>query len=712
MAAETYNIDPELLTEFLDEAADTLAPLEGLLIELEADPGDIDIVNKIFRPVHSLKGNASFFGMMRIKELSHKMENLLDLVRNDKLAASREVVNALLPGVDTIRGILQRMRTGAPESVDEEEFKGVMEAVERAGGAGEADITSILRQVSDILAAVKFNLPADKLHTVDELLKTISRFSPSERKGGGVGGTGGGGTGGDAKPPQPLSVIYHTLREPFDKFLDEDKSTLVLESLRALETMAASDETMAIVRDALDGYETFVSKIGFDPLLRELILEKAEKLKLAGVWAARESAPPPDAAPQTPASQSDAKPAAPRGQPHADAEKTMRVSERRIDAFLSYVGELVVVEEMFNVLQLRLSETTGTGGISHEFKRVIETFSVLSDDLRQSILAVRKVPVKNILQKAPRIIRDIAAKTGKEVDVVIEGEEINIDKSYIDILDAPLTHMARNAIDHGIEHPADRVALGKPPAGSITVAVRELENEIELKLTDDGKGINFEGLKRKALELGLIQDGQSLDQRAVVDLMFQAGVSTAKEVTDVSGRGVGMDVVKRNIDSCGGSIVIDSQEGKGSTFRILLPKSVSTQIMDGFLVQSAATTYALPLDAVSECFSPPDADIVSVAGKPEMVRRRGDLFPVIQLRKTLDGKNNFARTGGVHLMVALSVDGGIKALRVDAIIGMRKVVVKDVKGIVFEDDIYKGSAIMGDGSVAMIIDVAKLAKRR
>ncbi|MBF0303238.1 MAG: chemotaxis protein CheW, partial [Desulfamplus sp.] len=396
-----------------------------------------------------------------------------------------------------------------------------------------------------------------------------------------------------------------------------------------------------------------------------------------------------------------------RTERNLEADKTMRVSEKSIDSFLEYVGELVVVEEMFNYLQKKFASLSLDQNIAKNFKRVIETFSTLSDSLRNSILEIRSVPAQALLQKAPRIIRTVADDAGKVVDVTIEGENIRIDKSYVELLDAPLTHIVRNAVDHGIEPPSERISAGKSEKGSVKITVQENRENIELIVSEDGRGLNLPAIAAKAAEMGLIARGQKLDENKIIDMLFMSGVSTAKEVTDVSGRGVGMDVVKKNIDSAGGFINVETREGHGTTFKITLPKSVSTQIVDGFLVKSGNETYVLPMEIIGESFVPDKKDISTVSGgKGEMVLRRGVLMSVVHLSKVL-GMDNCADISEPIDKVMITIEMGEKnyALCVDDILGVQKVVVKHVEALPVERDCFEGAAMMGDGSVAMIISV-------
>lgn len=549
-----YEVNRELLLGFLDESMEGLALVESLFVRLETEPGDMDNINAIFRPVHSLKGNSAYFGLMKVKELSHKMETVLDALRKNTLQVSGAVIDALLPGVDLLKAMLARVREGGSECAAPEE-----------------------------LAA----------------------------------------------------------------------------AIAALDNALSGKSAAPVV--------------------------------------------------QAPVKQKDAA-------TEPQKERTMRVSEGSIDSFLGHVGDLVVVEEMFAYLWKKLQ--VRNDDITKEFRQILHTFSALSNNLRTDILAIRKVEAATLLQKAPRVIRDIAAHSGKNITVTCRGDGLKIDKSYIDLLDAPLLHMARNAADHGIETPEKRAAAGKPKEGNICIELEEKENVLELSIRDDGNGLNYEAISRKAAALGLIAPGDALTDEMVTDLIFASGVSTAETVSDISGRGVGMDVVKRAVESAKGKITIVSVKGKGCTFSVSLPRNVSTRILDGYLVRSGGgEIYVLPMGSVVEAFSADRKELSSVAGKGRMALRHGKLMPVVALGEKLAGHGAVGarfphpENGGDKMtMVCVKAGKNLCAISVDGILGVQKIVAKPVLGVAVENNIFDGAAMLGDGRVAMIISESGLVK--
>ena len=389
--------------------------------------------------------------------------------------------------------------------------------------------------------------------------------------------------------------------------------------------------------------------------------------------------------------------------------KTMRVTEASIDSFLAYVGDLVVIREMYEHLQTRLAGRNLVQDAS-EMRRVNDSFIDLSMKLQNSIMDIRKAPIGNLMQRSPRIIRDVATAKGKKIETVISGADVMIDKSLIETLEGPLIHMVRNAADHGVEIPADRLAAGKNPVGKVWISAEETPETITISVRDDGKGLDRTALGKKGVEMGLIEEGQELTESVILKLLFSPGVSTAESVSDISGRGVGMDVVRSNIEEMGGSIRVSSEQGKGSIFTIEMKKTVNTQIIDGFAIIDQDNPFIIPMDRVIRCFRPGECTIQGVMDKGVFVRDGDELIAVY----------NFGRICGVLggeladptdsiLIVLHGLDEKI-ALQVDGIDSVKQVVLKDVEGLHGDNKMFVGGAVMGDGKVAMILDVDELVK--
>jgi two-component system, chemotaxis family, sensor kinase CheA len=330
--------------------------------------------------------------------------------------------------------------------------------------------------------------------------------------------------------------------------------------------------------------------------------------------------------------------------------------------------------------------------------------------LQRSIMAVRKVPVNLVLDRVPRLVRDLSEQVGKRAAVRLVGGDICVDKSLLESFEAPLVHMVRNAVAHGLEAPADRQRQRKPSAGQVEIAVSETSAEFICSVRDDGAGIDVDALRAKAVSLGVLTErvAAQLTRQEAFQLVFAAGLSTTKKVTDVSGRGVGMDVVRRNVSQLGGRIDIASEPGVGSTFTVCLPKAVTVQILDGFLVQVGNERLVLPLRAISESFRPTLDQLHTVAERGECVSRRGRIFPLVRFNRVL-ALGAVDRCPSEAIVVSIEVAGGTPAgLLVDQVLGVQQVVLREVSGIDTKAQVFAGGAVLGDGRVAMVVDVEKL----
>jgi len=724
---QNYDINPELLSGFIYESLEGLEPLDTLLIELEKNPADSELVNTIFRPVHSIKGSSAFFGLLKIKELAHKMEDLLDNIRQKKIKISKDVISVLLPGLDLLRSMFDNIRGGTKEIDDEASFQKtinlIIEISEKKYDPFKEDkvenSATFLKDLIFKLEDLRRYIQPDLTYFIDDAEKIITKIMPEETTS--VLTSKDSDVCENRELAELLKTTLHLLETPIEDVLDTEISKKIKKKLLKLQQAADSPETKSIISESVEIYDAFMKDIGFDSLLQKTLTENINILQETGKWKTEKII---DADSETTEKKKSAAQEASKERRSgidrrdvftAAAEKTMRVSEKNIDSFLSYVSELVVVEEMFNYLQKKLVSSSASRSIADDFKRVIETFGNLSGNLRKSILSIRTVPVKSVLQKAPRIIHDIAAAGNKKVDVKIEENNILIDKSYIEMLDAPFTHIIRNAVDHGIESEKERISAGKPPKGNILITMQEFENNMELTISDDGKGLNYGAITKKAEEMEIIAKGQILEENAVVDLLFVSGVSTAEKVTDVSGRGVGMDVAKKNIEAAGGKIMIESKQGQGSTFTISLPKSVSTQIMEGFLVRTGNDIYVMPMELIGESFALKTGDISSVKKKGEMLLRRGGLFPILRLGAKLNknykkSPENICSAAEEKIAISININSKQYALCVDEIVGVQKVVVKNIEALPIKKKLFDGAAMLGDGSVAMIIGADGLSR--
>lgn len=686
MNIEEQGVDRELRADFIDESLDALQQVSSLLVALESHPDDMDAVQTIFRPVHSIKGNAAFFSMFQTKMLAHEMESVLDLVRKTALSPDSDVVGILLQGVDALCGMLERTRQDEAEVEDEAAFHTLLGMVRDLSERKRGSEESLWRDLLQIAHAE--GIEGDFI----ELAERLARLSPAGRRALGVG-----------KPDATAAVADTNWPESarlLSRIIDDESMVPDPEAFRRL------------LDDCLQGAEPHVStKINadFDVLLRTVGLGDAVarslfRKHLATLFAVEAMSV--EAGNQS----QDRAVASAKSKDNAvslQESRSMRVSEERIDAFLGHVGELVTIGEMYGHLHAGMAQGSDVHESTAELRRINDIFDALSLSLQHSIMQIRKVSMNGLLNRVPRMVRDVAAVQGKQIDVVVEGSDLMVDKSHVDILDAPLTHIVRNAADHGIEPPADRVAAGKPEKGTILVRAEEWESDIRLIVCDDGRGVNREALRQKAIEQGIVKPTANLSDDELLNLLFASGVSTAATVSDISGRGVGMDVVRRGIDQAGGRIALETTQGEGTRITVSLPMSVTTQILDGFVVVAGGTRYVFPLKCVERCFCPQASDLVPVKGKGMCVRDGESLFRGLDLHTALDPCGAPVDWLQGSIMV-LAAEGQRVALHVDALEGVRRVVLKALEGLEQGDGLLDGGAVMGDGHVALIVNVEKL----
>ncbi|MBN8524336.1 MAG: chemotaxis protein CheA [Planctomycetes bacterium] len=698
--------DPELLAGFLDEAEDSLASVARLFVELEHDPTAKQTVEAIFRPVHSLKGNAAFFGLLTIKRVAHEMETVLDHVRKGRLTADRPVIDALLAGLDLLVALVDRVRGGGSDE-DPAAVEPLSQRLsEQAGRATAQTASSDPEQDLRLIEAAIPAADAVARGALDRLRARLHLEAP--------------------KPPSPATerrVIAGRLAKLLEMArtttLSDEDARQVMSELERLRDKAPDEAGKAVAQEAIDGMQVFVSAMGFEAAGAEYVGERLARMP----WAlTTEPIPPPVAALEP--RRAEAPPAAHHEtdtrrkdtETHRkDSEahrkdgggKSMRVAEGAIDTFLHYVGELVVVGDMFRHLQTRVVSTPGMQSLAREFRRANETFSGLSNQLQTSIMGIRRVAVKPLAQKVPRLVRDVAQAIGKEIDAVIEGESVQVDKSLLDLLDAPLTHMVRNAVDHGVEMPDRREAAGKPRRGTVTVSFAEAGNHVTLTVADDGAGLNLDAIRRKAESLGLISAGAPMGEQDIINMIFASGLSTAQQVTDISGRGVGMDVVKRALEDAGGSISVTTEAGKGSAFRIKLPRGVTTQIVGGYLVRAGGSDFVLPLDRVRETFRCRPEERQAMVGKGQCIMRRDQVLPLGELSALLADRPSVWPPRGLPVIIVESRRRRI-ALAVEAVLGVQKVVIRRLSGLPPGAPMLSGAALLGDGHLALVLDLDQL----
>lgn len=579
--------DVEIVKEFLVESNDHLDNIEYKILELEDNPEDVDIINSIFRPIHSMKGSAGFLGLKDIGKASHELETLLDEARKTKIKVTPEIIDILYEGVD----ILKKLRETIAKKVDNKDT--VTDVV---------DYQPLLSKISTILE-----------HNQDTT--------------------------------QSQDVQDYTLKEKHIGEILVDTGDISKDQLE----IALQEQKKRLGEILVEKGMTTPEKV-------------ACALKVQSVV----------------------------GKPTTE---TVKVDTYKLDNLVNLVGELVIANAL-------ISEATGNTG--NGANKNLSHLSKIVKDIQDQVMCMRMVPLKSTFQKMARLVRDVSAKVGKKVRLEISGEDTELDKTVIDEIGDPLVHIIRNSIDHGIEPQEERIAKGKPSDGLVRLNAFHRAGNIVIEIEDDGKGLCKERILKKAVEKGLVEENATLPDQQIYNLIFAAGFSTAEKITDVSGRGVGMDVVKKNVERLRGKVEISTVEGKGTKISIKLPLTLA--IIDGMIVQVGPEKYIVPMLSIEESIRPKKEDISTVQQRGELINVRGNLLPMVRLHN-LYNVHPKKTNPWEALILVVEGEGQRCGILVDDLLGQQQIVIKslgeqfrNIRGI-------SGSAILGDGRIGLILDV-------
>ncbi|AWP75399.1 chemotaxis protein CheA [Bordetella bronchiseptica] len=658
---------------FFDEADELLAQMEQLLLELDVGAPDIEQLNAIFRAAHSIKGGAATFGcFQKLAGTTHLLENLLDAIRRGEMGLRADMVDIFLETKDVLKSQLDAYRASEePEDAVFERICAVLRQLALEGGQAPA-------------AAAPAPVAAPE-------------------------------PGPEPEPaPQPAAASTAAglpLRVRFSKVSDKDAQSL-LEEMGNLGDVRASEragQTLTVWVDTtcspddIEAVCCFIIDADQLEIAREA--EPAHASAQAAVAAAPDAAatPAPVAAPAAAQAAEPARAARPSIAPaHADKESTsIRVGVEKVDQVINLVGELVITQAM-------LAQTASTlDPVLHDrLLNGMEQLERNARDLQEAVMSIRMMPMDYVFSRFPRLVRDIAGKMGKQIELQTYGRATELDKSLIERIIDPLTHLVRNSLDHGIETPDKRVAAGKEPVGQLVLSAQHNGGNIVIEVSDDGGGLSRERILRKAAAQGLTVNENSPDDE-IWQLIFAPGFSTADQVTDISGRGVGMDVVRRNIQDMGGHVQLSSVPGQGTTTRIVLPLTLA--ILDGMSVRVGEETFILPLNHVTESLQPQADQIYSVAGNERVMQVRGEYLPLVEMHRVFSvGQAQADPTQAIA--VIMQAEERRFALLVDHLVGQHQVVVKNLESNYRKVPGISAATILGDGSVALIVDVFALAR--
>ena len=673
---------------FFEEAGENLQTMEQMLLDLDLSAAADEELNAIFRCAHSVKGGAATFGFNDVAALTHQMEALLDKLRRHELSPTAQMVDLLLAAGDALRSLLAR---------------------HQGSGGSTPDTTDLLASIAALCAG----------QAVASAAKSAPAPAPASA----------------ALPPgtRELEMTVSELDDPslVDSLIELFKEIGGLGEIEPLDagmaadgvrrfkvTTTSSDSDLQdlfcfhVPRDAVNlaalglGYGFHEDAPGAPP--RDYPAPSGEASY--GFFDNAPGAPatpggPPAAQPPATAASASAGAARPAAAPKAAAaldSATLRVSIEKVDQLINLVGELVITQAML------AQNSKGLDAALHQqLSAGLTDLERNTRDLQEAVMSIRMIPMSRVFNRFPRMLRDLAGKLGKKVELVTLGESTELDKGMVEKITDPLTHLVRNSCDHGIELPAERAARGKPETGTLTLVASHQGGSIVIEVRDDGKGLNRDKLISKAREKGIAAP-DSMTDNEVWNLIFAPGFSTAEVVTDLSGRGVGMDVVKKNITALGGTVDIDSAEGYGMSVKVRLPLTLA--IMDGMSVGVADECYILPLGSVVESFQIKPGMIKTIGGTGLVVEVRDEYMPVIDLEQVFAIPRS-QPCNHSNIMVVVEAEGSRVALLVDELLGQQQVVVKNLEANFRKVPDVSGATIMGDGRVALILDVGTLVRR-
>ena len=684
-------MDNQYMDMFLDESHEHLQSLNEGLLRLEENMEEISVVNDIFRNAHTLKGMSATMGFAKIAELTHEMEDVLDLVRKEQLKLNEDIMDTLFKCLDSLEQMVDSVGNGEAEDVvDVSDLVAKLSSISKgtpppaaapaaggaaaapaagdaSGGAGsdlgiddiDLDVMKKAKDAGMNVFHVKVTLMEScvlkaarsvmVMHALDEIGDVIKSVPPAE----------------DLE------------QEKFERSFD-----IVLATASDAEAVTNAVDTVSEIED-----------IGVEELDPDALAKPAEPAPAAPAAAA---APAPKKA-AAPAKKEGAKAAAPK-KPHQS--QSVRVDIEKLDTLMNLMGELVINK-------VRLEQIGQTHRMS-DLMETLEQMDRVTGDLQNIVMKVRMVPVSAVFNRFPRMVRDVSKELGKEINLTIEGEETELDRTVIDEIGDPIMHLLRNSLDHGVESPDAREAKGKSRVGEVGLIARHEGNNVVIMITDDGAGIDANKIRRKAVEKGMITQDEAnrLDDADAVRLIFLPGFSTAEQITDISGRGVGMDVVRSKIEALSGHVDVETHIDEGSVFKIKLPLTLA--IIQAMLVRVQEEMYAIPLTSIDSTVNIEPTDIQTIQNK-EVIVLRGEIIPIVRMEEALQVPHV---KDSEELFVVVVHAGEAKAgIVVDNLIGQQEIVIKTLGNLFAGLKLFGGATVLGDGRVALILDVATMIQQ-
>ena len=639
----------EIMEDFLIEAFEMVEQLDQDLVELESNPEDLDLLNRIFRVAHTIKGSSSFLNFDILTSLTHHMEDVLNKARRAELKITPDVMDVVLQSVDLMKGLLSAIRDNGTDA---------------NSGIDITDIVKRLQEVSGDGGNEETPAPESSAGATAET------------------------NAGDSKPAEQVAS---TADNPLADEPDLDYSSMSGEQVEA-----EIERLLKKRQEADKARREELKKRGLAPNVQAPSEPKEEP-------AAAKAAPKPAAAttaakPKAGAKKEDG------SAPATNVEQTVRVDVRRLDHLMNLIGELVLGKNRLIKIYSDVEERYDGEKFLEELNQVVSSISSITTDLQLAVMKTRMQPVGKVFNKFPRMVRDLSRELNKNIDLIITGEETEVDKSIVEEIGDPLVHIIRNSCDHGVESPEERQALGKPAIGTVQLKAYNEGNHIVIEVTDDGKGLDAQMLKQKAIEKGLIseREADAMSDKEAFGIIFKPGFSTAKSITNVSGRGVGMDVVKTNIEKLSGIIEIESEKGVGTTQKLKIPLTLA--IMQALLVGVQEEYYAIPLSSVIETVRISQDEIYTVDGK-SVLRSRDEVLSLVRLADIFKVDSVLEAMNEVYVVIIGLADQKIGVI-VDYLVGQEEVVIKSLGYYLKGIEGITGATVRGDGKITLIVDVA------
>ena len=684
-------MDNQYMDMFLDESHEHLQSLNEGLLRLEENMEEISAVNDIFRNAHTLKGMSATMGFAKIAELTHEMEDVLDLVRKEQLKLNEDIMDTLFKCLDSLEQMVDSVGNGEAEDVvDVSDLVAKLSSISKgtpapaaaapaaasssapaAGGAGAGTDLDLDEIDLDVMKKAK-EAGMHIFHVKVTLMETCV-----------------------LKAARSVMVMH-----ALDEVGDVIKSIPPAEDLeqekfeRSFDVVVTTASDAQAVQNAVDS----VSEIE-DVLVELLDPDKLGKSEAPAPAAAPAAAAPAATAAAPAAKKEAAKPAAaPAKKQHQS--QSVRVDIEKLDTLMNLMGELVINK-------VRLEQIGQTHRLS-DLMETLEQMDRVTGDLQNIVMKVRMVPVSAVFNRFPRMVRDVSKELGKEINLTIEGEETELDRTVIDEIGDPIMHLLRNSLDHGVESPDAREAKGKSRTGEVGLIARHEGNNVVIMITDDGAGIDANKIRRKAVEKGMVtqSEADSLDDADAVRLIFLPGFSTAEQITDISGRGVGMDVVRSKIEALSGHVDVETHIDEGSVFKIKLPLTLA--IIQAMLVRVQEEMYAIPLTSIDSTINIEPSDIQTVQNK-EVIVLRGEIIPIIRMEEALQVPHK--KDSDEHFVVVVHAGEAKAGIVVDNLIGQQEIVIKTLGNLFAGLKLFGGATVLGDGRVALILDVATMIQQ-